>query len=126
MHGTRGRATGYGWGVLTQKVDAALAKMKSVLDLERRPECASGSLPHRYEDKFTLVELAVRALVAGFGNTLEVAGLSRVDLAKVVAWSKTRRVYMRARGTCECKFARTERKVCAPRLYNGTVRKEQD
>lgn len=68
-----------------QRVDASLVRIKQILDTTRSPTYAA-DVPHRYDDKYMLVELATNVAVEACYNALRKMGLSDEILKKVCTW----------------------------------------
>lgn len=96
---------------LHSRVDAALQRIRTVLDNTRHPQYPA-DVPHRYDDKYMLAEVATRVTIAALVQALEVVGLTHEQLAQMQAWAKTRSVTIRLVAQEDCKFLReTSRKV---------------
>lgn len=93
------------------KVDAALKRIRTILDNTRNPRYPA-DVPHRYDDKYHLAEFLTRASVASVLQCLGNIGLSAEGLAQLREWAKTRAVTLRLRAQEDCKFLREQtRKV---------------
>ncbi len=105
-----------------RKVEAALARVRTVLDRTRDPR-SPDDVPHSYGDKFLLAEFLGRATVASLLLCLENLGLDHDGLAKLLAWAATRSVTLRLRSREECAFVReVVRKVEGPEEHVTEVR----
>ncbi len=94
-----------------RRVDAALVRVRKVLENTRNPQYAA-DVPHTYDDKFALVEFMGRTAVAALLQCLETIGLTPKDLETLRAWASTRAVTLRLTAQEDCKFLREEtRKV---------------
>jgi hypothetical protein len=93
------------------RVDAALRRIRAVLDNTRNPQYPA-DVPHRYDDKYLLAELVTRTAIASFVQCLELIGLTADQLAQLQGWAKTRAVTLRLVAQEDCRFLRDEtRKV---------------
>jgi hypothetical protein len=88
-----------------QQVDAALQRVRRLLDNTRHPTYAA-DVSHRYDDKYVLAELVVRTGTAAAIQCLETMGLTREMLEKCAAFSKDKSVTLRLSATETCKFNR--------------------
>ena len=96
---------------LRARVDAALRTIRRVLDNTRHPQYPA-DVPHRYDDKYMLAEVATRITIASLLQSLEVVGLTGDQLAKLQTWAKSRAVTIRLTAQEDCRFDReTTRKV---------------
>lgn len=113
---------GYDEAEFARKMDAALARVRTVLDRTRDPR-SPADVPHTYGDKFLLAEFLGRATVASLLLCLENLGLSEDGLAKLWGWAATRSVTLRLRSREECAFVReVTRKVEGPEEHVTEVR----
>jgi hypothetical protein len=88
------------------KVDAALAKAKTVLDVNRKPTLPA-DVPHRYADKYLLAECVLNVAVAAEVTALQALGLSDALLKKALEWSrKGQAVTLRLKAEHRCEFDR--------------------
>eukprot|EP01094_Clydonella_sp_ATCC50884_P009527 TRINITY_DN1905_c0_g1_i4.p1 TRINITY_DN1905_c0_g1~~TRINITY_DN1905_c0_g1_i4.p1 ORF type:complete len:920 (-),score=379.55 TRINITY_DN1905_c0_g1_i4:79-2805(-) len=93
------------------KVDAALARIRTVLEVNRTPKLAA-SVQHEYEDKYLLAEFLTNAALATQLNVLEVLGLGEKDVVALKKWSDSRAVTVQLVSEETCVFDRKEtRKV---------------
>jgi hypothetical protein len=107
---------------LRTKVDAALRRIRSVLENTRNPQYPA-DVPHRYEDKYLLAEVQTRVATASLLQCLEVIGMSAPQLAKMREWARTRSVTIRLLAHEDCGFLREEsRKVESPHEHVTEVR----
>lgn len=88
-----------------RKLDAALAKVRTILDRTRDPR-SPADVPHSYDDKFVLAEFLGRASVASLMLCLETVGLDEAGAAKLREWAATRSVTLRLKAHEECTFVR--------------------
>ena len=88
-----------------RKLDAALAKVRTILDRTRDPRSPT-DVPHSYDDKFLLAEFLGRASVASLMLCLETVGLDEAGAAKLREWAATRSVTVRLKAHEECTFVR--------------------
>jgi|GEM_PF-2451754 len=96
---------------LRQNVDAALRSIRAILDNTRNPQYPA-DVPHRYEDKYHLVEFLARTATAATLQCMGGVGLTSEGLAQLVAWARTMSVTLRFRAQETCTFLREEtRKV---------------
>jgi hypothetical protein len=96
------------------KIDAALKRIRTVLDNTRDPRLPA-DVPHQYEDKYLLAEIVGTVGTASMLQCLELIGLSAEGLADLRAWAKTRSVTLRLTAREDCRFDREEsRKVESP------------
>lgn len=93
------------------RVNAALEKVKTILDNTRTPQWAA-DVPHEYEDKYLLAELLVNSAINAQIVALDGLGLTEKHYTQVKEWAKNRSVTIRLRAEENCKFLRkTEREV---------------
>ncbi|MDO9017237.1 MAG: hypothetical protein Q8S73_08180 [Deltaproteobacteria bacterium] len=105
-----------------RKMDAALARVRTVLDRTRDPR-SPADVPHSYDDKFLLAEFLGRASVASLMLCLETVGLDEAGAAKLREWAATRSVTVRLNAHEECTFVReVTRKVDGPHEHVTEVR----
>ncbi len=105
-----------------RKMEAALARVRTVLDRTRDPR-SPADVSHSYGDKFLLAEFLGRATVASLLLCLEDLGLDHDGLAKLLGWAATRSVTLRLRSREECTFLReVVRKVEGPEEHVTEVR----
>lgn len=96
------------------KIDAALRTIRKILDNTRNPETAA-DVPHSYDDKYLLAEVATHLAMASTLQSLELVGLSADGLGQLREWAKTRAVSLRLSAQETCRFSREEsRKVESP------------
>ena len=96
------------------RIDAALRQVRTVLDNTRNPQYPA-EVPHRYDDKYLLAELATRIAIASMLHSLEVLGLRAEQLGTLRMWAKTHAVTLRLAAREDCRFVRAdERKIEAP------------
>ncbi|MCC6997853.1 MAG: hypothetical protein IT370_24775 [Deltaproteobacteria bacterium] len=94
------------------KVDAALQRVRMLLDTARSNPQLPTEVPHAYDDKYRLAEFLTRASAAALLQCLHSLGLASDDLARLRDWATTRTVTLRLRATEECTYLREEtRKV---------------
>ena len=106
----------------TRRMDAALARIRTLLDNTRHPQYPA-EVPHRYEDKYLLAEMLTRAAMAGLHQCLENVGLTPEDLARLRQWAATRSVTLRLDAQEDCTFEREEtREVESPHKHVTEVR----
>ncbi len=88
------------------QVDAALAKAKTVLDVNRKPSLPA-DVPHKYTDKYLLAESVVNLSVAAQVTALGAMGLTEAALRKALDWSrKGQCVTLRLKSEHRCVFDR--------------------
>lgn len=105
-----------------RKMEAALARVRTVLDRTRDPRSPT-DVPHSYGDKFLLAEFLGRATTASLLLCLETIGLDGDGLATLRGWAATRSVTLRLRSKEECAFVReVVRKVEGPEEHVTEVR----
>ena len=93
------------------RVDAALRRIRTVLDNTRNPRYPA-DVPHQYDDKYLLAEFLTRISVAAVLQSLDSVGLTAQKLAQLREWARTRSVTLRLAAQEDCKFLREEvRKV---------------
>jgi hypothetical protein len=96
---------------LESRVEAAMRRVRAVLDRNRNPQLPS-EVSHRYEDKYLLAEVLTRVGAASMVQSLEVLGLDAEPLAKLRDWARTRTVTLRFVAREDCAYLREEsRKV---------------
>jgi hypothetical protein len=96
---------------LRSRVDAALRRIRTVLDNTRNPQYPA-DVPHKYDDKYLLAEFLTRVSVAAVLQSLESVGLTPQKLGQLREWARTRSVTLRLAAQEDCKFLREEtRKV---------------
>ncbi|MBL4848360.1 MAG: hypothetical protein JKY65_22805 [Planctomycetes bacterium] len=86
-----------------RRVELALEKVKTLLDHTRHPQLPA-EVPHRYDDKYLLVEFLTRAAMGGVLTCLESIGLDHEGLAKLREWVKERTVTLRFEAREDCTF----------------------
>ena len=107
----------YGERELKTKVDAALRRIRTVLENTRNPQYPA-DVPHRYDDKYLLAEVLTRVASASVLQCLEVVGMSASPCATMREWAATRSVTIRLAAHEDCVFLREEsRKVESPQQY---------
>ncbi len=99
----------YDENAFKSRVDAALRRIRAVLDNTRNPQYPA-DVPHRYDDKYLLAELVTRTAIASFVQCLEAIGLNAEQLAQLQAWAKTRAVTLRLVAQEDCRFLREEKR----------------
>lgn len=98
----------------TTRIDAALKRIRTVLDNTRHPQYPA-DVPHRYDDKYLLAEFVTRVAAAATLQCLEVLGLTAAQVAELREWAKTRAVTLRLTAQEDCRFLReVTRKVESP------------
>ncbi len=96
---------------LDVKLDAALKRVRTVLDNTRQP-LYPADVPHAYDDKYELAQFLVRGGVAAVLECLTAIGLDAEGLATLRTWAQTRSVTVSLRAEETCTFSREEsRKV---------------
>jgi hypothetical protein len=90
-----------------QNLDAALHRIRTILDNTRNP-CQPADVPHRYDDKYLLVEFLGRTATAAILQCLGGIGLTPEGLAQLTAWARTHAVTLRFRARETCTFVREE------------------
>lgn len=99
------------------RVDAALRRIRTVLDNTRNPQYPA-DVPHQYDDKYLLAEFLTRVSVAAVLQALGSVGLTDQKLAQLREWARTRSVTLRLVAQEDCKFLREEtRKVQSEHEY---------
>lgn len=91
------------------RVDAALRRVRTVLDNTRHPQYPA-DVPHRYDDKYLLAEFVTRISVASWLQCLEVVGLTAEQLGQLASWAKTRSVTLRLTAHEDCRWLREEKR----------------
>jgi hypothetical protein len=89
------------------RVEEALKKVETLLDLNKSPELPS-DVSHRYDDKYLLAEFLTNVALASTVNVLERLGVGRETFAKLLAWSKSHSVSLVFRSEERCDFSRKE------------------
>ena len=69
-----------------RKLDAALAKVRTILDRTRDPR-SPADVPHSYDDKFVLAEFLGRASVASLALCPETVGLDEA-ITRTARWHR--------------------------------------
>ncbi len=92
---------------LEAKVDAALRRIRAVLDNTKNPQWAA-DVPHRYDDKYLLAEVLTRVAAASLLQCLEAVGMTASHLATMREWAQTRSVTIRLTAHEDCGFLREE------------------
>src|SRR6185437_5382401 len=92
---------------LEAKVDAALRRIRTVLDNTKNPQYPA-DVPHRYDDKYLLAEVLTRVAAASLLQCLEVLGMTASHLAAMREWAQTRSVTIRLAAHEDCGFLREE------------------
>merc|ERR1712137_795739 len=90
-----------------RNVDAALARIRTILDNARHPRLAS-DISHSYEDKYSMAEFLTNTSSASLLNALEVSlGCNTKKLQQMKNWcNENRSVTLRFRSTEKCAFNR--------------------
>uniref|UniRef100_A0A6B2KXG2 Uncharacterized protein n=1 Tax=Arcella intermedia TaxID=1963864 RepID=A0A6B2KXG2_9EUKA len=98
-----------------RQVNAALVKIKTILDNNRQPTYPA-DVPHKYDDKYHLADFITNTAIAAQLNCLEALGLDEKKLRILLKWvTQKRSVTIRLSGVENCDFAReTTRKVTSP------------
>jgi hypothetical protein len=91
----------------TTRIDAALRRIRTVLDNTRHPQYPA-DVPHRYDDKYLLAEVVTRVSIASVVQCLEALGLTAEQLDRLQGWAKTRSVTLRLAAREDCRFLREE------------------
>ncbi len=98
------------------KIDAALERIRTLLENTRNPQYAA-DVPHAYDDKYLLAEFVTQVSVAALLQCLEVVGLTPEGCAKLREWAGTRAVTLRLEAQEDCRFLREEvRTIESPEL----------
>ncbi len=92
---------------LDVKLDAALKRVRTVLDNTRQP-LYPADVPHAYDDKYELAQFLVRGGVAAVLECLTALGLDAEGLATLRTWAQTRSVTVSLRAEETCTFLREE------------------
>ncbi|MBL9103130.1 MAG: hypothetical protein JNL82_19445 [Myxococcales bacterium] len=93
------------------RVDAALQRIRTVLDNTRNPQYPA-DVPHKYDDKYLLAEFLTRVSIAAILQALATVGFTGQKLAQAREWARTRSVTLRLNAQEDCKYLREEtRKV---------------
>lgn len=87
------------------RVDAALNKVKTILETSRAPQYPA-DVPHEYEDKYLLAESLTNSSIAALLSFLESIGLTEKQFAQLKEWNKSRSVTLRLKAEEKCKFLR--------------------
>jgi hypothetical protein len=87
------------------KVDAALNRVKQILDNSRSPQYPA-DVSHDYEDKYILAEVLTNDTISALLRFLESIGLTSKQFAQLKEWSKSRSVTLRLKSEEKCKFLR--------------------
>lgn len=104
----------YNEAELLRRVDQALVRVRALLDNTRHPELPA-KVPHRYDDKYLLVEFMTRAASGGVLTCLESVGLDPDGLATLREWASKRRVTLRFEAREDCTFlGEKTREVVSP------------
>lgn len=92
-------------------VNAALEKVKTILDNTRHPHWAA-DVHHEYSDKYLLAEFIVNSTIGALLTCLHWLGLTEAQLGQLREWAKKRTVSLQLRAEEQCKLLRkTEREV---------------
>lgn len=103
-----------------ERLDAALGHIRRVLDTSRHPQYAA-DVPHRYDDKYLLVESLIRVGTASVLQSLEAIGASAAQLATMREWARQRAVTLRLVVHEECTYLReVQRKIESPEIITET------
>ena len=114
--------TGFTTSRFQSKVDAALSRIRTVLDNTRNPNVSS-EVPHSYNDKYLLAEFLANSSLAAQVNILEVLGVTSENFRKLKEWAQTRSVSVRFTASETCDFIKTvERKVESDTEYVTEVK----
>src|SRR5262245_11734705 len=90
-----------------QKIDAALKRIRTILDNTRNPQ-SPADVPHRYDDKYLVAEFVATAAIASTLQCFELVGLSDDGFAQLREWARTRTVSLRLAAREDCRFLREE------------------
>ena len=104
----------YNEAELLRRVDLALGRVRTLLENTRHPELPA-KVPHRYDDKYLLVEFMTRAASGGVLTCLESVGLGPDGLATLREWASKRSVTLRFEAREDCTFlGEKTREVVSP------------
>ena len=93
------------------KVDEAMAKVRLILDTDKKPTLAEG-VSHEYDDKYLLAELLVNSGLNALVQALDAIGVTAGQFETLHGWNATRTVTLRFKAEERCKFLRkVEREV---------------
>lgn len=95
----------YNEAAFRAKVDAALNRVRTLLDNTRSPQYAS-EVPHKYEDKYFLADSLTNSAINAHFRVLEALGLTKAQLSQLKEASKTRSISLRLKTEEKCKFLR--------------------
>eukprot|EP01108_Squamamoeba_japonica_P001167 TRINITY_DN1469_c0_g1_i4.p1 TRINITY_DN1469_c0_g1~~TRINITY_DN1469_c0_g1_i4.p1 ORF type:complete len:617 (+),score=97.80 TRINITY_DN1469_c0_g1_i4:47-1852(+) len=98
--------------VFRAKVDDTLKTVRTILDTTKHP-ARPADVPHAYDDKYSLVEQALKASIVATLNAADVLGASGEALAGMQAWAADNKsVSLRLDSEERCKFIKkTTREV---------------
>src|SRR5690242_19034680 len=101
-----------------QQVDAALQRIRTVLETTRAPQYPA-EVPHRYDDKYGLAEFLTNTSIAAQLNCLDLLGANDKYLRTLKQWvAQNRSVTLRLKSEERCHFDReTTRKVESASQY---------
>jgi hypothetical protein len=100
------------------KVDAALLRVRMLLDTARNNPQVPTEVPHAYDDKYRLAEFLTRASGAALLQCLRNLGLAADALPRLRDWATTRTVSLRLRAEEQCTYLREQtRKVESPQQH---------
>jgi len=87
------------------QVDAALVKVKRILDTTRDPTYPA-DVPHKYEDKYMLANFTTNTALAAQLTCLELLALTGEQLLQLKKWSANRTLTLRFKADHKCVFDR--------------------
>eukprot|EP00308_Calcidiscus_leptoporus_P011902 CAMPEP_0119367568 /NCGR_PEP_ID=MMETSP1334-20130426/14339_1 /TAXON_ID=127549 /ORGANISM="Calcidiscus leptoporus, Strain RCC1130" /LENGTH=721 /DNA_ID=CAMNT_0007384007 /DNA_START=33 /DNA_END=2195 /DNA_ORIENTATION=+ len=98
----------YHFFAFKDRVDAALVKLRRLIDVERQPMLAA-DVPHAYPDKFGLAEFVTNLSLAAQFNVLEALGLHEEHMSTCAGWlADGKPITLRLNATQRCTFQREE------------------
>jgi hypothetical protein len=93
------------------QVNAALAKVRTVLETNRRPVLAAPEVSHSYDDKYLLAEYLTVSSIAGVLNLFSLLGITTEQYQTLVSWAQTRTVTLDFSRSETCSFVRKAKRV---------------
>jgi hypothetical protein len=88
---------------LIHQVDAALERVKTILEVNRKPNYPA-ELQHQYQDKYGLAVFLTNTSISAVINVLELLGLNSSKLTQLKGWSDSRSITLRFVARENCTF----------------------
>ena len=97
----------YDESIFRSRIDDALKRVRTLLEVTRNPRYPA-DVPHRYGDKYRLVEFLTRVTGASLLSSLGNLGLTTEGIAQLREWAETRTVTVGLRASERCTYLREE------------------